>query len=74
MADTPKTRQETRLTHAGRRAEWTGLGPGKGGIVNPPVWRASTHLYETDAERQAAGRARGGRVRQGAEEIGRAHV
>lgn len=24
-------------------------------MVNPPVWRASTHLYETDAERQAAG-------------------
>ena len=46
MADTPKTRQETRLTHAGRRAEWTGLGPGKGGIVNPPVWRASTILYD----------------------------
>ncbi|NBR30660.1 MAG: cystathionine beta-lyase [Sphingomonadaceae bacterium] len=46
MADTPKTRQETRLTHAGRRADWTGLGPGKGGIVNPPVWRASTILYD----------------------------
>ncbi len=46
MAKTPKTKQETRLTHAGRRAEWTGLGPSKGGIVNPPVWRASTILYD----------------------------
>ncbi len=39
----------TRLVHGGRRKEWTGA------VVNPPVWRASTHLYETDAERQAAG-------------------
>ena len=46
MADTPKMKRETRLTHAGRRADWTGLGPGKGGIVNPPVWRASTILYD----------------------------
>ncbi|MCB2048905.1 MAG: cystathionine beta-lyase [Novosphingobium sp.] len=30
----------TRLVSAGRRAEWTGP------VVNPPVWRASTHLYE----------------------------
>ena len=39
----------TRLVHGGRRKEWTGP------VVNPPVWRASTHLYDTDAERQAAG-------------------
>ncbi len=39
----------TRLVHGGRRKEWTGP------VVNTPVWRASTHLYETDAERQAAG-------------------
>lgn len=39
----------TRLVHGGRRKEWTGP------VVNPPVWRASTHLYATDAERQAAG-------------------
>lgn len=39
----------TRLVRGGRRPEWTGP------VVNPPVWRASTHLYETDAERQAAG-------------------
>ncbi|MFO6445723.1 cystathionine beta-lyase [Erythrobacter sp. NE805] len=40
----------TRLVHGGRRREWTGP------VVNPPVWRASTHLYATDAERQAAGK------------------
>ena len=46
MSDTCKTKAETRLTHAGRRAEWTSLAQGRGGIVNPPVWRASTILYE----------------------------
>ena len=30
----------TRLVTGGRRKEWTGP------VVNPPVWRASTHLYE----------------------------
>lgn len=34
----------TRLVEAGRREEWTG------GIVNPPVWRASTILYDSVAE------------------------
>ncbi|WP_374409221.1 cystathionine beta-lyase [Pelagerythrobacter sp.] len=33
----------TRLVGAGRRAEWTGP------VVNPPVWRASTHLYPDTA-------------------------
>lgn len=33
----------TRLVSAGRKAEWTGA------VVNPPVWRASTHLYEDTA-------------------------
>ncbi len=40
-ADTMAT--ATRLVNAGRRAEWTGP------VVNPPVWRASTHLYENMA-------------------------
>ncbi|WP_054946011.1 MULTISPECIES: cystathionine beta-lyase [Novosphingobium] len=31
----------TRLVGAGRRREWTGA------VVNPPVWRASTHLYDS---------------------------
>jgi len=38
----------TRLAHAGRREEWTGR------VVNTPVWRASTHLYENEAQRKAA--------------------
>jgi cystathionine beta-lyase len=37
----------TRLVTAGRRAEWTGP------VVNPPVVRASTHLYEDSAAQQA---------------------
>ncbi|MCK0099675.1 cystathionine beta-lyase [Qipengyuania sp. S6317L1] len=41
----------TRIAHAGRRREWTGR------VVNTPVWRASTHLYESEAERKAAGGA-----------------
>ena len=41
----------TRVVGAGRRPEWTG------GIVNPPVWRASTILYDSVADlRAAAGR------------------
>jgi len=38
----------TRAVEAGRRKEWTGP------VVNPPVWRASTHLYE-DTEALARG-------------------
>jgi cystathionine beta-lyase len=34
----------TRLVTGGRRREWTGA------VVNPPVWRGSTHLYpDTDS-------------------------
>ncbi len=41
----------TRVVQAGRRREWTG------GIVNPPVWRASTILYDSIADLRAnAGR------------------
>ena len=39
----------TRLVRGGRRKEWTGP------VVNPPVVRASTHLYDKDADRHAAG-------------------
>ena len=35
----------TRGTLAGRRSEWTGTPDHPGAVVNPPVWRASTHLY-----------------------------
>ena len=41
-------RPETRLVEAGRRPEWTQ------GIVNPPVWRASTILFDSIAEMEAA--------------------
>jgi cystathionine beta-lyase len=41
--DKPR-RPSTRLVEAGRRAEWTGA------VVNPPVWRASTHLYADSAD------------------------
>lgn len=39
----------TRVVTAGRRAEWTQ------GIVNPPVWRASTILYDSIADLRASG-------------------
>lgn len=35
----------TRLVGAGRRAAWTGTAEHPGAVVNPPVYRASTHLY-----------------------------
>ena len=39
----------TRLVTGGRRAEWTGTAEQPGAVVNPPVWRASTHLYPDTA-------------------------
>jgi cystathionine beta-lyase len=47
--DDEHLRPATRLVRGGRRPEWTGP------VVNPPVWRGSTHLYDRDADRQAAG-------------------
>ncbi|WP_422125456.1 cystathionine beta-lyase [Sphingobium arseniciresistens] len=44
----------TQLAQAGRRAEWTSLPGQPGGIVNPPVWRASTILYDDVAHLRAA--------------------
>ncbi|CDO36193.1 cystathionine beta-lyase [Novosphingobium mathurense] len=44
MSDTTGLKNKahaTRLVGAGRRREWTGA------VVNPPVWRASTHLYDS---------------------------
>ena len=46
MTHDPHSKKETRLVQAGRRKRWTHLGEDGGGIVNPPVWRASTILYE----------------------------
>lgn len=44
------TRPHTRLVTAGRRPEWTGP------VVNPPVWRASTHLYPDMAAKEDGGK------------------
>lgn len=43
-ADEPQRRPATRIVEAGRREEWTGA------VVNPPVWRGSTHLYVDSAD------------------------
>ena len=51
MTDDEHLAPATRIVAAGRRDEWTQ------GIVNPPVWRASTILYDdVEALRAAAGR------------------
>lgn len=39
----------TTLVTGGRRDEWTGTPGRPGAVVNPPVWRASTHLYPDTA-------------------------
>ncbi|MEO7170286.1 MAG: cystathionine beta-lyase [Sphingomonas sp.] len=49
MSDKEPKGDATRVVSAGRRSEWTQ------GIVNPPVWRASTILYDSVAELRAAG-------------------
>lgn len=41
---------DTLLAQSGRRAEWTGHPDIGGSIVNPPVWRASTTLYDSMAD------------------------
>lgn len=40
----------TRLVEAGRKHEWTSVPGTSGSVVNPPVWRASTHLYDDCAD------------------------
>lgn len=46
----------TKLAQAGRKPEWTGMPGQPGAIVSPPVWRASTILYDDVAHlRKAAG-------------------
>ena len=47
-SDDTKRRPATRIVGAGRKREWTGQ------VVNPPVWRASTHLYD-NVDHQRAG-------------------
>ena len=50
---------DTRLVEGGRRKEWTQ------GIVNPPVWRASTVLFDSVDEMRAATPAEEGRLHYG---------
>ncbi|QDM41658.1 cystathionine beta-lyase [Altererythrobacter sp. TH136] len=47
MSKAPDRQPATRLVEAGRRHEWTRP------VVNPPVWRASTHLYADMAALEA---------------------
>jgi len=48
-AEDDKHSAATRLVAVGRKPEWTGTPGQPGSVVNPPVWRASTHLYENAA-------------------------
>lgn len=45
-ASSKEHKPATKLVEAGRNPEWTGR------VVNPPIVRASTHLYESEAERR----------------------
>ncbi len=52
----PATRPATQLVTGGRRPEWTGDPRLGGGVVNPPIWRASTILYDSVADLETRGR------------------
>ena len=54
-----RKRAETTVVEAGRRKEWTQ------GIVNPPVYRASTILFDSVADLHAAGAGRVGTLHYG---------
>ena len=54
-----RRRPDTRLVEAGRKREYTQ------GIVNPAVWRASTVIFDSIAERGAANPPRDGRLHYG---------
>jgi cystathionine beta-lyase len=56
---TKERRPDTKLVQAGRRPEWTA------GIVNPPVWRASTVLFDSVADMRAANPPRDGTLHYG---------
>ena len=47
--DANDQRPATRAVTAGRRGEWTGP------VVNPPIWRASTHLFRNVAALREGG-------------------
>lgn len=48
----------TRIAQAGRDHVYTHVADKGGGAVNPPVWRTSTHLFDSVADLRAAGRDR----------------
>ena len=56
-SDDDSLRPATKLVQGGRRPEWTGDPRLGGGVVNPPVWRASTILYDSVADLRARGHA-----------------
>ncbi|ALH78862.1 cystathionine beta-lyase [Sphingopyxis macrogoltabida] len=56
-SDDDSLRPATKLVQGGRRPEWTGDPRLGGGVVNPPVWRASTILYDNIADLKARGHA-----------------
>ena len=57
--DDERNRFETRVVEAGRRKQWTQ------GIVNPPVFRASTILFDNVAAMRAAGAGEVGTLHYG---------
>jgi cystathionine beta-lyase len=59
MSDSKPARPDTKLVEGGRRPEWTQ------GIVNPPVWRASTILFDTVEDMHAANPPRQGVLQYG---------
>ncbi|WP_257547512.1 cystathionine beta-lyase [Sphingopyxis sp. DBS4] len=56
-SDDDSLRPATKLVQGGRRPEWTGDPRLGGGVVNPPLWRASTILYDNIADLKARGHA-----------------
>ena len=51
MAESKTPRRPlTRLIGLGRKRDWTAMPGRPGSVVNPAVWRASTHLYEDAAD------------------------
>ncbi len=56
-SDDNSLRPATKLVQGGRRPEWTSDPRLGGGVVNPPVWRASTILYDNVADLKARGHA-----------------
>lgn len=56
MSDEQDLSPRTRLVTGGRRPEWTGPAQHPGAVVNPPIYRASTHLYPDTAALKAGPR------------------